>query len=119
MSLPPDPPPELKAKVKLHHATNSGHTEVMVDRCIAPLIQALNDGGFQTISSCCGHNQCVGSIALEDGRVLLIAKDYDEWSNIDAMIGDRDIHGDKWLGCLSIENLLKWKNNFDKKSTMP
>lgn len=47
-----------------------------VDRCIAPLVAALNRSGFGTLASCCGHGRMVGSIALVDGRELLVARDY-------------------------------------------
>lgn len=48
-----------------------------VDRCIAPMVKALNEAGIHTIASCCGHGVRPGSIALVDGRELLIAPDYD------------------------------------------
>lgn len=35
---------------------------VEVDACIAPLLQALNDAGIQTIDSCCGHGKREASI---------------------------------------------------------
>ena len=28
-----------------------------IDRCIAPLVAALNKGGIKTLSSCCGHGK--------------------------------------------------------------
>jgi hypothetical protein len=40
----------------------SGKTECMVDYCISPLVQALNDFGFQTVGSCCGHGKNPASI---------------------------------------------------------
>ena len=53
-----------------------GRTEVSVDRCIAPLVQALNDGGVKTVSCCCGHSKHPGYIWLDDGRVLVILPEY-------------------------------------------
>ena len=64
--------------IKLHHPTPRGFTTAGVDACIAPLVQALNDGGFQTVASCCGHGKRPGNIALEDGRELLILPNYEE-----------------------------------------
>lgn len=43
-----------------------------VDRCIAPIVQALNDAGVLTASSCCGHGETDGQIILQDGRILII-----------------------------------------------
>jgi len=43
-----------------------------IDSCIAPIIQALNDGGILTSNSCCGHGNADGEIILQDGRILQI-----------------------------------------------
>lgn len=43
-----------------------------VDRCIAPLVEALNAAGILTASSCCGHGETDGEIMLQDGRTLRI-----------------------------------------------
>ena len=43
-----------------------------IDRCIAPLVEALQMGGIDMLSSCCGHGKDNGYIALSDGRVLVI-----------------------------------------------
>jgi len=45
-----------------------------VDRCLAPIIDALNGCGVLTRSSCCGHGEGHGSIVLHDGRELAIKK---------------------------------------------
>lgn len=45
-----------------------------IDRCIAPIVQALNDAGIFTSNSCCGHGKCDGFILLHDGRELMIKK---------------------------------------------
>lgn len=55
-----------------------------VDSCIAGLVYALNEGGIQTVASCCGHGKCLGSIVLADGRELRIAPDYDTARELDA-----------------------------------
>jgi len=77
--------------VRLAHPRGDGVATAGVDPCIAPLVQALNDAGLQTIASCCGHGHRPGSIALEDGREILIARDYAEARAMDA--GFPDIHG--------------------------
>lgn len=43
-----------------------------IDRCIAPIVQALNDAGIYTASSCFGHGVYDGFILLHDGRKLVI-----------------------------------------------
>lgn len=48
-----------------------------VDRCIAPLVKALNEGGILTRTSCCGHRKENAEIALQDGRILIII---DAWT---------------------------------------
>ncbi len=47
-----------------------------IDRCIHQIVAALNAGGVRTVASCCGHEVRDGSIALEDGRELLIRRAY-------------------------------------------
>lgn len=44
-----------------------------IDRCIAPIVRALNEGGVATIASCCGHGHMPGIISLADGRHLMVA----------------------------------------------
>lgn len=44
-----------------------------VDRCIAPIVAALNAGGILTANCCCGHGRRRGSIVLHDGRTLIIS----------------------------------------------
>ena len=45
--------------------------EMQVDRCIAPIVQALSEAGIHMRGSCCGHG-AIGDIHLQDGRMLLI-----------------------------------------------
>ena len=46
----------------------SGRLTVPVDKCIAPLIQLLNDHGVRTIGCCCGHGKGPGFISFEDAE---------------------------------------------------
>jgi len=46
---------------------------VDVDRCLAPLIVALNQAGLATRACCCGHGDVLGSVALWDGREIILA----------------------------------------------
>ena len=43
-----------------------------IDWCIHQIVAALNAGGVETRTSCCGHRVDVGFIELEDERMLLI-----------------------------------------------
>lgn len=63
---------------------------VWCDPCLEPLVRALNGGGLQTLASCCGHGRRPGSVALADGRWLMVASEaqYDRlsdgWADINA-----------------------------------
>lgn len=57
---------------------------IWCDPCLEPLVRALNDGGLQTIASCCGHGHRPGTVILADGRWLVLASD-DEARRIDAI----------------------------------
>ena len=59
-------------RIKLDCVHGQGAPGVYIDPCLAQIVQALNDAGIPTRSSCCGHGKVVGCIALEDGRDLLI-----------------------------------------------
>lgn len=57
------------------HLTHDGIERlgpVKVDRCIAPIVAALNLAGVRTTQSCCGHGKRPGRIDLDDGRVLVV-----------------------------------------------
>jgi hypothetical protein len=45
---------------------------IMVDSCIADIVQALNNFEIETIGCCCGHNKYDGEITLADGRQIII-----------------------------------------------
>lgn len=60
------------AVVTLHDGRRIG-----VDPCIASLVQALNDAGFHTRASCCGHGLQPTNIILKDGREVFIAQSYE------------------------------------------
>ena len=46
--------------------------EMHIDSCIASIVEALQKGGIDMRSSCCGHGKGVGDIQLQDGRALII-----------------------------------------------
>jgi len=64
-----------------------------IDKCIQPLIKALNEGGCETIASCCGHGNRPGTIALEDGREIIIMPDFATARSIDHLFSD--MHGEE------------------------
>lgn len=66
----------LKVPAALSHTGKEYMKPCGIDRCIAPIVKALNDGGVVTVASCCGHERGIGNIALADGRELIIAADY-------------------------------------------
>jgi hypothetical protein len=51
---------------------------VWCDPCLAPLVLALNDNGFPTVASCCGHGTQPANVALADGRQVFVADP--EWA---------------------------------------
>lgn len=63
-----------------------------MDRCIAPLVEALNAAGVETVASCCGHGYRPGNVALRDGREIVIAKDFEQGRQIDTIF-PTDIQG--------------------------
>lgn len=56
----------------LSHTGKPRWAKKPIDRCIAPLVKALNDAGVFTVGSCCGHGRGSGAIALADGRELKV-----------------------------------------------
>ena len=62
-------------EVTVHHVGEIRHGVVDVDRCLAPLVRALNDSGIATVGCCCGHGKVTGHITLSDGRLLAIFPD--------------------------------------------
>ncbi len=57
-------------KVEVHHVGEIRLVDVDVDKCIARIIKALNEGGVATEGCCCGHGKVTGHITLTDGRIL-------------------------------------------------
>lgn len=65
-------PVEVTVPADLSHTGHDRRCVVQVDACIAPIVRALNAGGIQTRSSCCGHGRGPSSILLADGRELTV-----------------------------------------------
>lgn len=60
----------------------AGKPTIWCDPEIVDLVKALNDGGLPTVSSCSGHGERYGSIALKDGRCLMILPDLEEHNKV-------------------------------------
>jgi len=43
-----------------------------IDKCIAPIVQVLEDNKIRMLASCCGHGKDDGSILLLDRTELII-----------------------------------------------
>lgn len=78
---------------------------LMVDACIAPIVDALNRAGLKTIASCCGHGKQPSNIVLKDGREVVIAPDYESARVMDKLFppinpwprGNREWQLRRWL----------------------
>lgn len=68
-----------------------------IDKCIQPLVKALNDAGLETIASCCGHGFRPTNIALKDGREIIILPDFETARKVDKLF-PKDIQGQNWMG---------------------
>ena len=64
---------EVEVTIPAHLSYNGKDRKKMskIDKCIAPIVRALNDGGIRTNACCCGHGG-EGRIDLYDGRILKI-----------------------------------------------
>lgn len=49
---------------------------------IQTLVQALNNAGLKTVASCSGHGHRPATIALDDGREILILRNFEEARSI-------------------------------------
>jgi len=62
-----------------------------IDFCIADLVAALNAANIVTDASCCGHGSMLGTVILEDGRWLLVARDRDHFQAVANALADAGI----------------------------
>jgi hypothetical protein len=64
----------LNVHIQASHSHNGQGRwcEKPVDKCVADIVQALNDAGVLTVASCCGHGCQSGKIALLDGREISV-----------------------------------------------
>lgn len=59
-----------------------------IDFCVADIVAALNAAGITTEASCCGHGEQLGTVILEDGRRILIARDCKHFECVAAALAD-------------------------------
>jgi hypothetical protein len=62
----------LKIDKSMSHTGKSFWKLCPVDYCIADIVEALQKGGINMLSSCCGHKKEEGFILLADGRTIKI-----------------------------------------------
>ena len=62
----------LRTMAQVSHHGEDYWRDWSIDRCIAPIVKALQDAGIDMLGSCCGHGKGDGSILLADGRELVI-----------------------------------------------
>jgi hypothetical protein len=65
---------EVAIPADLSHTGLAYRKKMGIDRCIAPLVAALNAAGIETRGSCCGHGKGPGWIMLADRSELTIAE---------------------------------------------
>ena len=61
----------LACKLGERSTITIGGKAVEIDNCLTNIIQSLNDGGVETVTSCCGHGKTNGYIVLKD-RILIV-----------------------------------------------
>ncbi len=66
---------KVKIPVDLSHTGKIHWKKMTIDKCIAPIVEALQEGGIDMSGSCCGHNERNGYITLQDKRILIIKKE--------------------------------------------
>jgi hypothetical protein len=74
-----------------------GGRPIEVDTEIVPLVRALNAAGLRTRASCSGHGHRPASIVLEDGREIVIARNYGE-ARLIGKLFPIDINGQAMVG---------------------
>lgn len=70
---------EVTIPADLSHTGKAYKKKVGIDKCIAPIVRALENAGILMRGSCCGHGKRDGDIHLQDGRILIIKQNGDEY----------------------------------------
>lgn len=66
------------------------------DECIQPFVQMLNNNGYPTIASCCGHGKLPGNIPLEGGQEIFIMPDFETSRMVDKLFGPLHPRRNEW-----------------------
>lgn len=77
----------LPVSARRSHTGTARMKTTGIDSCIAPIVDALNNGGIPTEECCCGHGKEPGYIGLMDDRVLVILESKEAWEHICAAVG--------------------------------
>ena len=59
-----------EVEIEIYNNDHTKSKKIIVDHCIAPLIQMMNKAGAKTLHSCCGHGKEEGNIILWDGHKI-------------------------------------------------
>lgn len=70
---------KVKVPADLSHTGKAYWKKKQIDKCIAPIVKALQEGGIDMRGSCCGHGKMDGDIHLQDNRILIIKRDGDKY----------------------------------------
>lgn len=70
---------KVKIPADLSHTGKGFWKYCKIDKCIAPIVRALQEGGINMRGSCCGHGKMDGDIHLQDGRILIIKQNGNEY----------------------------------------
>ena len=63
---------KVKIPADLSYTGKERWKESQIDRCIAHIVESLQEAGIDMRASCCGHRKIAGNIQLQDGKILLI-----------------------------------------------
>lgn len=75
-------PVRVKIPADLSSTGEARWKDAEIDRCVAPVVEALQKGGVDMRGSCCGHNRSPGKILLQDGRTLSVLSSKSEFSQV-------------------------------------
>ena len=79
---------ELPVPAELSYTGAARQKMVHIDRCIVPLIEALNKSGCPTVACCCGHGRGMSVISLKDGTQMLVLPDWDSGRKAEQVLRD-------------------------------
>ena len=82
---------EVTIAADLSHSGKEYIRKFKIDKCIAPIVRALEQGGIKMRASCCGHGTRDGYINLQDGRTLIIPNGKAGWKLVKQTDANRKI----------------------------